>query len=242
MEFEFKDIDEEGSEVLDVISSANKFNKWMYETISPFCSGNILEIGCGLGNISQYFIQDNRSIFLSDIRPNYLDFCKKTFHLDDAKLLNIDIADANFNEKYSRLFNTFDSIFCLNVLEHIHDDRVAVKNMTNLLSDHGRLTVLVPAYPFLYNGIDKALQHYQRYNKQTFKELLSERGNATHLFYFNAMGIPAWFLGGKLSKKNTIPRSKMNWYDFFVPLWKLIDRITFSKMGLSLVCVIHKTS
>ncbi|MCX6556120.1 MAG: class I SAM-dependent methyltransferase, partial [Candidatus Aminicenantes bacterium] len=93
-----------------------------------------------------------------------------------------------------------------------------------------------------YNGIDKSLQHYKRYNKQTFRELLSKHENATNLFYFNAMGIPAWFLGGKLSKKNTIPKSKMNGYDFFVPFWKMIDRITFSKEGLSLVCVMQKTA
>jgi len=242
MEFKYKEIDEEGSEVLDVISSANKFNKWMYETISPFCTGNILEIGCGLGNISRYFIKDNRSIFLSDIRPNYINFCKKTFNIDNAKMLTMDIADVNFNKKYPHLLGKFDSVFCLNVLEHIKDDHLAVENMVNLLIENGRLTLLVPAYQFLYNGMDKTLQHFKRYNKRTFKELVWQYENTTILFYFNAMGILAWFIGGKLFKKNTIPRSEMNWYDFLVPFWKMIDRITFSKVGLSLVCVIKKTT
>ena len=51
-EFSFKEIDEEGMETLKAISEANKFNEWMYERIAPDCSGKILEIGSGIGNIS----------------------------------------------------------------------------------------------------------------------------------------------------------------------------------------------
>jgi 2-polyprenyl-3-methyl-5-hydroxy-6-metoxy-1,4-benzoquinol methylase len=240
MEFKYKAIDQAGLEILDVIASANRFNKWMYETISPFCAGNILEIGCGLGNISQYFIKDNRSVFLSDIRPNYLNFCKEAFNLDNEKILNIDIADIDFNNSYSQLLGRFDSVFCLNVLEHIKDDRLAIENMANLLKDNGRLTVLVPAHQFLYNGIDAALQHYKRYNKKIFKQLVLKRENTTILFYFNATGILSCFIGGNLFKNDTIPKNKMKLYDLLVPIWKIADMLTFSKIGLSLVCVIKK--
>lgn len=242
MEFKYKDIDQEGLEMLDVISTANRFNKWMYETISPFCTGNILEIGSGLGNISQYFIKDNRSIFLSDIQPNYRNFIKKTFNLDNEKVLDIDIADVDFNNNYPHLLGRFDSIFCLNVLEHIKDDHLAIKNMINLLKDNGRLTVLVPAHQILYNGIDTTLQHHKRYNKITFKELILKHETGAILFYFNAIGILAWFIGGKLFKNNTIPESEMKLYNYLVPFWKIIDMMTFSKIGLSLVCVIKKTT
>ncbi len=242
MEFNYKANDQEGAEVLYVISAANKFNKWMYETISPFCTGNILEIGCGMGNISQYFIKDNSAIVLSDIRANYLNYCHETFKLDNTKVLNIDIADVDFNKNYSHLLGRFDSVFCLNVLEHIKDDRSALANMINLLKTNGKLAVIVPAHQMLYNGIDATLQHYKRYNKKTFKELILKGENITALFYFNAIGILSWFIGGKLFKNNTIPEGEMKLYDFFVPFWKVIDMLTFSKIGLSLICVIKKTT
>lgn len=47
-----------GYSILKSISGADKFNRWMYETIKPFCKGRILEIGGGIGNISQYFLND----------------------------------------------------------------------------------------------------------------------------------------------------------------------------------------
>ena len=59
-----KEIDLEGLETLSVIEKANKFNKWMYETIKPYSKGRILEIGCGIGNISEFFINDNFDIVL----------------------------------------------------------------------------------------------------------------------------------------------------------------------------------
>ena len=46
-------IDEEGLETLNAIANANLFNEWMYSRIAPYCSGHILEIGSGIGNISR---------------------------------------------------------------------------------------------------------------------------------------------------------------------------------------------
>jgi len=34
-----------GTDTLEVISVARNFNRWMYDTVKPFCSGKILEIG-----------------------------------------------------------------------------------------------------------------------------------------------------------------------------------------------------
>ena len=242
MEFEYKDFDQDGLDILNAITSANKFNRWMYKTIFPFCTGNILEIGSGVGNISQYFIKDNRPIFLSDIRLNYRIFIKDKFNLNDEKVLNIDIADIDFNNNYPQLLGRFDSIFCLNVLEHIKNDHLAMENMLKMLKTNGRLTVLVPAHQFLYNGIDANLYHYKRYNKKKLNALMVKNTTVSNIFYFNAVGILAWFIGGKLFKNNTISQNEMKLYNYLVPLWKFIDMITFSKIGLSIVYVIKKTT
>lgn len=71
-----KDTDPEGQITLEVISEAHRFNRWMYETIEPFCTGKILEIGSGIGNISAFFLEAGHPIVLSDIRKNYIE------HLD----------------------------------------------------------------------------------------------------------------------------------------------------------------
>jgi 2-polyprenyl-3-methyl-5-hydroxy-6-metoxy-1,4-benzoquinol methylase len=242
MQFEYKDLDEEGLSVLDVISSADSFNRWMYETIVPFCPGTILEIGSGIGNISQFFIKENKSIFVSDIRLNYRNFIKNKFDLDGKRVIDIDIADVNFQNKYSDLLGKFDSVFCLNVVEHIEDDNISIANMMQLLKTGGKLTVLVPAYHWLYNGLDVTLNHYRRYNKKSLVKLMSKHGVVFDSFYFNAIGILGWFVSGKLFKNKTILQGEMKLYNSFVPLFKLVDRILFRKIGLSVVCVIKKTT
>ena len=77
--FNFKELDKEGLETLLAISKADRFNRWMYDTIKPFISGNILEIGSGIGNISHYFLAAQQKITVSDLRDNYLAFLKEEF-------------------------------------------------------------------------------------------------------------------------------------------------------------------
>src|SRR2546422_3892844 len=92
---EFKLIDEEGWETLEAIAKADKFNAWMFDTIRPFCKGRILEIGSGIGNISQFFISNNYDITLSDIRDNYCDILREKFK--DSPIVNMNLTDPDFD-------------------------------------------------------------------------------------------------------------------------------------------------
>lgn len=66
-----------GSHTLQVIAKAGKFNRWMYEQFSPLLKGEILEIGSGIGNISDLVIAEGRNITLSDYNKEYVDWLKK---------------------------------------------------------------------------------------------------------------------------------------------------------------------
>lgn len=239
-EIEFKEVDQVGGETLDVISNADKFNRWTYDTIRPFCKGNVLEIGSGLGNISQFFLKDGASILLSDVREGYCSELKQKFqnypNLQGVEL--IDLVDAAFDEKFKDLFESFDTIFSLNVVEHIYDDNLAIKNAKKLLKKQGHLIILVPSYQALYNGLDKELDHYRRYNKKTLSALFDTNSlNIIHKQYFNFMGIFAWFISGKLQRNESIPSGQMKLYNMFVPVFKWIDRFVFRLAGLSTIVV-----
>jgi len=202
-EFTFKEIDTEGMETLDAISSADKFNQWMYETISQHCSGKILEIGSGIGNISNCFLRDGANITLSDIRDNYCDRLRDNFKEYSPEVINVNIADPEFDNKYAHLINTFDTVFSLNVVEHIEDHKLAIQNCKKLLKDNGKLITLVPAYQTIYNGMDTTLEHYRRYTSKTLRKLLENDYKIEQIKYFNFIGIFGWvFTGGVLRKKN----------------------------------------
>jgi len=230
--------DEKGYQTLEVIAKADKFNQWMFETIRPYCHGNILEIGSGIGNISLFFIQNGYSITLSDTDEYYIDQLKKTFQ--ETNVLPIDLVHEDFREKYARLFQTYDTVIFLNVLEHIDNEEQALENCRYLLKPGGALVVLVPAYNFLFSKMDRELQHHRRYtSKKLFTLASKKKFIVKKVFYFNAIGIVAWTYG-KFLRLHSPPSKEMKLFNNLVPLAKFIDKILFKKAGLSVIMVAQK--
>lgn len=236
--FPYKEIDPEGFETLKVISDAVNFNDWTFDTVRPYCSGHILEIGSGIGNISSRFVSNGYDITLSDIRQNYRDYLEIRFpgHARENKIIGIDLVDPDFNTRHASLAGKFDTVFALNVVEHIRNDREAIKNCASLLKPGGTLIILVPAFPFLYNTFDRELHHFRRYRKKDLANLFVQSGmEVQNAFYFNSGGIPGWYWSGNVQKNKIIPAGQMRTFDRLVPVFRILDRILFRSIGLSVV-------
>jgi len=232
-----------GTDTLEVISDAGKFNQWMYDTIKPYCSGNILEVGSGIGNISQYFLNDNFEISLSDLSNDYFKILEQKFSgFSNLKgLFTLDFAEKELELKYPHLIGQFDTVFALNVLEHVPDHEQAVKNCHKLLRPGGNLVILVPAFQSLFNQFDVALEHQRRYTPKTLKKVMDIPGfSIIQTQFFNVPGILGWYVSGKLMGKNLIPGGQMKLYDQLVPLWKVADWFLRPFLGLSVICVAKK--
>lgn len=239
-DFTFKPVDLEGLETLNVVAAADNFNRWMYETILPYCSGDILEIGSGTGNISEFFLKDGHRICLSDIRENYCQLLHQKFK-DDPNLIDIvqmDLVHPEFEKVYSKFIGTFNSVFALNVVEHIEDDALAIANCRKLLKDGGTLIILVPAYQWLYNNFDKELYHYRRYARKSLSSLLEKNNfKIIRAMSFNAFGILGWFVSGSVMRKKIIPSGQMKIYNKLVPAFRFFDHLLFKRIGLSVIAV-----
>lgn len=238
--FDFKEIDTEGHQILDAISSANNLNRWMYEIIKPYCSGKILEIGSGIGNISQFFLNEGFKILLSDVRENYCNILSQKFS-NRANLLgvkNIDLIHPAFEYQYKELLKQFHTVFALNVIEHIEDDFLAIANAKELLKPGGTLIILVPAFQWMYNQLDKELYHLKRYNQEILSQLFIKNNIiVADKFYFNALAMLGWFISGKILKNRIIRKSQISFYNIIVPLAKLTDALLFRRIGLSVVVI-----
>jgi hypothetical protein len=80
--------------------------------------------------------------------------------------------------------------------------------------------------------------HYRRYNSNLLVSLFQAQNlEIIDSFYFNAGGIPGWFVSGFIQKNKTIPASQMKIYDALVPVFKIIDKLLFRRIGLSVICV-----
>jgi SAM-dependent methyltransferase len=236
--FVFKELDLEGMATLEAIANAPRFNEWMYKVTSSRLTGRILEIGSGIGNISEQYLQDGRKLMLSDIRENYCDYLEQKFEQEPtcAGVRLIDLVHPDFETEYADLLNTFDGVFALNVVEHIADDYLALANAKQLLKKGGRLVILVPAYQALFNEFDRALEHYRRYTEGSLMKIFEKNNlQIVHSQYFNFAAIAGWWFSGNVLKKKTIPSGQMKIYNMLVPIFKVIDKLVFNRIGISVI-------
>jgi 2-polyprenyl-3-methyl-5-hydroxy-6-metoxy-1,4-benzoquinol methylase len=229
-----------GYSTLATIADANLFNKWMYETIAPFCKGEILEIGGGIGNISYFFLKNGNKLTISELLPEYCLLLKEKFrHFTGLRdVIQLNIVDPDFDSLFKDYFKTFDTVFALNVIEHVEDQDLAIKNCRKLLVEGGTLVILVPAFQNFYNHFDKELGHFIRFSKARIKGLIKNNSfDLIHWQYFNAAGIAGWWFTGSVLKKKMIPEGSMKLYNQLVPLFKMVDVCTKRFLGLSLIAV-----
>ena len=227
-----------GLHTLKVIAKADRFNRWMYDQFKHQLKGEILEIGSGIGNISKLVIEEGHVITLSDYNEEYCEVLKKNYqrYTNVKRIISIDLLHPDFENKYSVYHEKFDSIFLLNVIEHIKDDGLAVKNCQFLLKPDGHLILLAPAYSWLYSSFDKQLGHFRRYSLQSLKDLLKKNNfNILSGSYFNFAGIAGWLVFGKILNQKMLKSGEMIAFNKIVPLAKTIDRILGKKIGLSII-------
>ena len=224
------------------VAQAAKFNQWMFETIRPFVNGSVLEVGSGIGNISEFFLEHKFNITLSDYDDIYISQLESRFskYSNLEGILKIDLQHPEFASYYTSLKNKFDTVILLNVLEHLKDDKIALANAGFVLKPGGCLVVLTPSYQFMYSSLDKELGHYRRYTLKKLGHIFTMNNfEIQKKFYFNLLGIIAW-LYGKLLKLKSIPSGEMKFYNKLVPLGKFLDRVFFYKAGLSVIMVARK--
>ena len=86
--------------------------------------------------------------------------------------LTVGIDDRNKQiASQNQLDRAIDTVVCLNVLEHLADDRAALKAIARLLPTGGHLVLQVPNYPMLFGSLDTAYGHFRRYSRHALAAL-----------------------------------------------------------------------
>jgi glycosyltransferase involved in cell wall biosynthesis len=212
--------DEHGSEILARLNRAPRFTKWMADTIRPYLGERVLEIGAGIGNLTSNLVP-RRSYWASDINPHYLDRLKKL--QQSRPYLQVQYTDASAGETYPD--EQFDSVICLNVVEHLEDDVKALRNIRRSLEKNGRAIILVPNGPGLYGSLDHVLGHYRRYTRRQLQDVCRQAGfRVEKVLKFNRIGAPGWWLNGRVLKKKTFGFWQIKVLNTMLPLVRPIDR------------------
>jgi glycosyltransferase involved in cell wall biosynthesis len=227
-----------GQAILHSLSSARRYNAWTARVIAPYLGTHILEIGAGLGNISRH-LPKKEQLIVTDVDPLYLEILAEAFR--DNELVRVAKLDLNEQADFDALgAGLCDTVVCLNVLEHIEDDRAALRRMRQLLTPGGRLVLLVPQHPWLFGSYDRHVNHYRRYTRELLGAALADAGLTVVAFKnFNFLSIGGWWFNSCLLQRSEMDRWQLKLNDVLVPLMLPIEH-TLNLPGLSLICVAER--
>ena len=150
----YKDLFEEEDEHW-WFKSRNNLILWILENkIDTF--QDFLEVGCGTGYVIKGISDKFKAINLnaSEYHEEGLIYARRrlpncTFTKSDATTMTE--------------INVYDCIGSFDVLEHINDDQLVLKNFYRSLRSGGYLLITVPQHPWLWSKSDDAAHHVRRY-------------------------------------------------------------------------------
>jgi SAM-dependent methyltransferase len=231
--------DRAGAETLDIMTAAPRYNAWQYEVIAPFVGRRILEVGAGIGNLSQHLLSEPRELaILTDTDPWYREELARRFGAapgGGVRIEELTLPDPGAGARFGR--DRLDTAVALNVVEHIEDDVSALATLRSVVRRDGRVVILVPAMDELYGSLDIELGHFRRYSRRRLRDVIERAGlRVIHLEWFNRVGTLGWWLNARVRMARRIPVDQLRQFDRLVPLLKL-ERWMRLPFGQSLIGV-----
>lgn len=225
-------------------------NHWWYkgrrEIIGKITSSymtspvKILDAGCGAGGTMEYMSRYG-SVIGVDISQKMVEHCRNM----GMPVYCTSVSELPFPDK------EFDLVFCLDVLEHIPDEKQALKELIRVVRPGGIMVFTVPAFTWLWGHHDILNNHCRRYNFGELPGLLANCDlSIERVTYFNFFLLaPIWLvrrLGRKVSAlmPNTDfqlgTRSLNTFFYSFLKLENLLLRYMNFPLGVSQVVIARK--
>ena len=227
-----------GYKTLLRLARAERYNRWMLQQLAPWLGQRVLEIGSGIGSFTRYLLGRDL-IVATDLNPRYLRILGNTFERHSrVEIMTLDLTDFDPVPLAAR---SLDTILCLNVLEHIEDDRGALRRLHASLAPGGCLLLLVPAHAWLFGAIDRAIHHHRRYEPVGLVAKLEEAGfHVEHTQFFNRLGVLGWYLNSVILRRTRVPGLQLHLQNLLVPLLRAEAALPLP-FGLSLVAVARRS-
>src|SRR5277367_6549104 len=122
-----------------LMAPAKNYFDWQCRLVTRELGQRVVEIGCGIGNFTGMLL-DGRAVLALDAEPRCVEQLKSRYAAAaNLDVLNFDWSAAGWDQRLRPRLAAFcpDSCVCLNVLEHIEDDREALQRMAAILQPGG---------------------------------------------------------------------------------------------------------
>jgi SAM-dependent methyltransferase len=226
-------------DVLEDLGDMPNYNGWIVDHFTPWLGGRAVEIGAGLGTISERMRPGVDRLDLVEPSPDLARRLVEKFAGDP----DLEVFDQTLETWMAKgTPETYDSIVMVNVLEHIEDDFAAARGLYDALKVGGALMIFVPALPFLYSNLDKIYGHYRRYTKPTLRDCVSAAGfEIEKLHYVDVAGVLPWWLLNTILGKTSFHGSSLQVYDkCVVPVTRICESVLHPPFGKNLILVARK--
>jgi SAM-dependent methyltransferase len=157
---------------------------------------NIIEIGSGTGSVSRALVSAGYKPAVGELHLSGL-YYAKTYGIKD--LYQFDLFSPPF-------LNEFECVGMFDVLEHLEEDALAIKNVAKMLKPKGLMILTVPAHNWLWNRDDKIAGHKRRYSKETLVSVVESSGfSVLEVRYFFIFILPLLWLRTVVNSDNNKP-------------------------------------
>lgn len=218
-----------GTDNLEVMIEAVNYNNYLSRLVQGQCASSvtIVDFGAGIGTFAAPLHRSGKAIIA--VEPDQ----KQQERLTAQGIRNVgDIAEIE-NE-------WADTIYSINVLEHIEDDIASLAMIRQKLTASGKVFIYVPAFQILFSSMDVKVKHFRRYRKNDLaKKLTAANLEIIELRYADSLGFIASlafkYIGNNSGDLNI---TAVKIYDRIIfPLSKLLDNIVSPFFGKNLIAV-----
>ena len=142
----------------------------------------VMDVGCGWGVTLEAIEESGYAAVGLDISPQILQM------IDSPKR---QLVEADLSKPLPANVQLSDALLALDVIEHIDDDRGAIRQMAKLLKPGGLAIVSVPALPDLFTDFDAMQGHRRRYMPETLTAAFADTGfDVERVFWWGAWMVP----------------------------------------------------
>jgi SAM-dependent methyltransferase len=221
------------SQTLESVASAVHYHAWVTDLARPYLGDCPVELGSGLGDYAvRWLYAGVPTITVTEADRGRLAVLTTRFAAEPrVETLGLDVSDPPAREH--------SALVACNVLEHIPDHVGALASAHRLLRPGGAVVMFVPAFPFAMGDFDRAVGHVRRYTRASLGQAYRDAGlTVERLYYVNAPGLPAWFVGVRLLRMTPGDGVLLRLWDrFVVPVARFAESRWVPPFGQSLFAV-----
>ena len=213
-----------GSE-LELFEKARNWKAYWSGRIIPYVTGDVLEVGAGIGANSMLLGRACRSWTCLEPDPALAREIRGA-----GRVIVGQTSDLNPSER-------FDAILYIDVLEHIKDDTGEITRAVSHLRPRGHLIVVAPAHSWLYAPFDAAVGHFRRYSRASLRAAATRFGlREVDVAYLDSVGLLA-SSANRLLLRQSLPTARQIaiWDRLMVPLSRVLDPVLAHRIGKSIV-------